>query len=162
MGQGMQRTLIILKPDALQRGLVGSIIQRFEQKGLKLVAIRMRKLDTEILDRHYEHHKGKPFLEGLKSYMGSAPCLIMIWQGLDAVETVRKLCGITKAREAEAGSIRGDFAMSQQQNLVHASDSPETALKEMDIFFPKEEGVHDWKRHMSELIYSEEEMGNKE
>jgi len=161
MTEHMERTLVILKPDALQRGLVGSIIQRFEVKGLKLVAMRMRALNPDILDQHYAHHVGKPFFPGLKMYMSSAPCIAMIWQGLDAVDTVRKLCGITKARDAEAGSIRGDFAMSQQMNLVHASDSVESSKKEIGLFFSDKEEIVDWQWDMSHLLYSDDERAAK-
>ncbi len=161
MTEHMERTLVILKPDALQRGLVGSIVGRFEQKGLKLVAMRMQALNPDILEQHYAHHVGKPFFPGLKLYMSSAPCILMIWQGLDAVDTVRKLCGITKARAAEAGSIRGDFAMSQQMNLVHASDSVESAKKEVGLFFADKEEIVDWQWDMSNMLYSDDERGSK-
>jgi nucleoside-diphosphate kinase len=109
MPQNLERTLVILKPDAVQRQLVGSIIQRFEQKGLKLVAMKMMFLNPELLDKHYEHHKDKPFFGELTRFMSSSPCVVMVWQGLEVISTVRKLCGITKSREAEMGSIRGDF-----------------------------------------------------
>ena len=158
MSEGMERTLVILKPDSIQRGLVGTIIQRFEQKGLKLVAVKMMNLNTDILDKHYAHHKGKNFFAGLKAYMGSAPCIVMVWQGLEAVLAVRELCGITKARAAEAGSIRGDFAMSYQQNLVHASDAADTAKKEINLFFPDDREIFDWKWMIETLLYSEEEI----
>ena len=159
MPKGKERTLVILKPDALQRGLVGRIVARFEQKGLKLVGIKMSQLEDSMLNTHYSHHMGKPFFEGLKSFMLSTPCIIMIWQGLDAVETVRRLAGVTKAREAEAGSIRGDFAMSQQQNLVHASDSIVNANKEINLFFSDGE-IYDWTRHIAPLLYSDDEIKN--
>ncbi len=157
----MERTLVILKPDSLQRGLVGQIIQRFEQKGLKLVALKMKALNQAVLEKHYSHHVDKPFFKGLQLYMSSAPCIIMIWQGLDAVDAVRKLCGITKARAAEAGSIRGDFGMSYQQNLVHASDSPASAKKEVSLFFPDEAEILNWKWDLSHLLYSDEERGEE-
>jgi nucleoside-diphosphate kinase len=157
MPKGFERTLVIVKPDALQRGLVGEIIQRFEHKGLKLVAIKMIVLDTNILDRHYEHHVGKPFYPNLVKFMSSAPCVVMIWQGLESVATVRRLCGITKSREAEMGSIRGDFGMSQQMNLIHASDSPETAIKEVARFFPDSGEIFDWQRTLADFLYGEDE-----
>ncbi len=154
----VEQTLVIVKPDALQRALVGSIIQRFEQKGLKLVAVKMMSLDTAILDRHYEHHVGKAFYAGLVQFMSSAPCIVMIWQGVEAIATVRKLCGITKSREAEMGSIRGDFAMSQQMNLIHSSDSIASATREMGIFFPSESEIFNWKSHIEESVYADDEV----
>lgn len=158
MPHGLERTLVILKPDAIQRALVGSIISRFEQKGLKLVAMKMMFLDTEILDKHYEHHKGKPFFKDLKKFMSSSPCVVMVWQGLETIAAVRKLAGITKSREAEMGSIRGDFGMSMQLNLIHASDSVESAKKEIKTFFSDERELHDWDRHIASLVYSDDEI----
>lgn len=152
----MEQTVVLVKPDALQRGLVGEIISRFERKGLKLAAIKMMELTDELLDEWYVHHKGKPFFAGLKSFMRSSPIVAMLWEGLEAVNAVRKLCGVTKGREAEAGSIRGDLAMSQQLNLVHASDSPEAARKEKDLIF-KPEDIFDYRHGGHHLIYSAEE-----
>ena len=152
----MEQTVVLVKPDAMQRGLVGEIISRFEHKGLKLVAIKMMELSDEVLDEWYAHHKGKPFFENLKSFMRSAPIIAMLWEGLEAVGAVRKLCGVTKSRAAEAGSIRGDFGMSQQLNLVHASDSLEMAKKEKDLIFSSDE-IFSYEHGAHPLIYSEEE-----
>ena len=154
----MEQTVVLVKPDALQRGLVGEIISRFERKGLKLVGVKMIELTDELLDEWYAHHKGKPFFAELKSFMRSSPIVAMLWEGLDAINAVRKLCGITKGSEAEAGSIRGDLAMSQQLNLVHASDSSETAKKEKALLFTKEE-IFDYQHGGYNLIYSAEERG---
>lgn len=152
----MEQTVVLLKPDALQRGLVGEIISRFEHKGLKLVAIKMMELGDDLLDEWYAHHKNKPFFKNLKDFMRSSPIVAMLWEGLEAVDAVRRLSGITKARQAEAGSIRGDFGMSQQHNLVHASDSVETAKKEKELIFNKED-VFDYERGESYWIYADEE-----
>jgi nucleoside-diphosphate kinase len=152
----LQHSVILIKPDGIQRGLIGEIIHRFERKGLKLVGIKMMRLDDKILERWYEHHKNKPFFKDLKSYMQSNPIVAMLWEGIDAVATVRKLCGVTLGRAAEAGSIRGDFAMSQQMNLIHASDSRETAEKEKKLIFEDKE-VFSYDKGEYLYVYSEEE-----
>lgn len=152
----MQQSTILIKPDGIQRGLLGEIIARFERKGLKLVGIKMIRLTDPILDSWYGHHKEKPFFPRLKTYMQSAPVVAMLWEGIDAVDTVRKLCGVTLGRAAEAGSIRGDYSMSQQLNLIHASDSAENAVKEKALLFGEGE-VFEWTSESDVLIYSEEE-----
>lgn len=152
----METSVVLVKPDALQRSLVGQIITRFEQKGLKLVAIKMVSLSDETLEKWYEHHKDKPFFKYLKSFMQSAPVIAMLWEGVEATEAIRKICGITKARAAEAGSIRGDLGMSQQFNLIHASDSPESAKKEQGLIFNKDE-IFDYNKSELFHIYNEEE-----
>ena len=125
----LQRSVVLIKPDALQRGLVGEIVSRFERKGLKLMGIKMMTLTSQILDEWYAHHKEKPFFGHLKKFMMSTPVVAMLWEGLECINTVRKLCGVTTGYEAEAGSIRGDYSMSSQHNVIHASDSPEMAKK---------------------------------
>jgi nucleoside-diphosphate kinase len=157
MSQGQECTLVIVKPDGVQRGLIGEIIQRFEHKGLKLIGLKMEIIDDLILDNHYAHHKDKPFFAGLKEFMRSAPSVLMVWEGLEAVDAVRKLAGTTKSRAAEAGSIRGDLGMSYQQNLIHASDSPENAKAEIERFFPGGKGIIDWTRLIAPLVYSDDE-----
>lgn len=152
----MQQSTILIKPDGMQRGLLGEIIGRFERKGLKLVGLKMIRLTDPILDEWYVHHKEKPFFPKLKNYMQSAPIVAMLWEGIDSVDTVRKLCGVTLGRAAEAGSIRGDFSMSQQLNLIHASDSPENAVKEKSLIFGEGE-VFEWTSASEVLVYSEEE-----
>jgi nucleoside-diphosphate kinase len=152
----MEQTVVLVKPDGVQRGLIGEIIQRFERKGLKLAAIKMISLNDAILDEWYVHHKEKPFFPALKSYMKSYPVVSMLWEGIDAAVTVRKMIGITKAREAEPGTIRGDFAMSQQYNLIHASESPDAAERERAIIFDKEE-IFDWEKVDSTHVYLEDE-----
>ena len=152
----MERTLILIKPDAIQRGLAGEIIARFEKKGLKLIGIKMMSLDEAMLREHYSHIADKQFYPGVEKFMKSSPVIAMCWEGLEVVEAVRLLCGITKARKAEAGSIRGDLAMSVSCNVVHASDSPEMAEKEVKRFFKTDE-LHDYGKTEYEHVYGEDE-----
>jgi len=151
-----QHSVVLVKPDGIQRGLIGEIIHRFERKGLKLVGIKMMRLDDGVLEKWYEHHKNQPFFKDLKNYMQSSPIIAMLWEGIEAVETVRKLCGVTLGRQAEDGSIRGDFAMSQQMNLIHASDSQETAQKEEKLIFSPSE-IFSYNKSEYLYVYSEEE-----
>jgi len=153
----VERTLVLIKPDAIQRGLIGRIISRFEEKGLKLIGIKFMKLSDEILHEHYSHLVDKPFFGGTKAFMQTTPVIAICWEGLDSVETVRRLCGITKAREAAPGTIRGDLAMSVQANLVHASDSLETAEKEVARFFNDSE-LLEYDSALVRAIYSEDEL----
>lgn len=152
-----EKTLVLIKPDAIQRGLIGTIIGRFERKGLKLVGVKMMSLDDALLREHYEHLADKPFFESLSRFMKSTPVVAMVWEGLEVVQAVRLLCGITKAREAEAGSIRGDLAMSISCNVVHASDSVETAQKEVYRFFSEDE-LHGYNKSEYVHVYAEDEM----
>jgi nucleoside-diphosphate kinase len=155
----MERTFIILKPDAMQRGLAGKILSRFERRGLKIVAAKMIHLTKEKCDEHYAHLKGKPFFAGLVTFMTSTPVICAVLEGKDAVELVRKMCGATNARAAEVGTIRGDFGLSTQANLIHASDSKETAEKEIARFFSKNE-MHQWERDLeASYTYSADEKG---
>src|SRR3989338_7201403 len=126
-----ERTVVLIKPDALQRALVGEIIKRFEQKGLKIVALKLMTLGDSILDEHYSHHKEKPFFPKLKSFMMQAPIVAMILEGIEAISVVRMVAGKTQGREADMGTIRGDLSMSTQANIVHSSDSKETAEAEI-------------------------------
>lgn len=135
----IQRTLILVKPDALQRDLVGEIIHRFELKGLKIVGLKMIQLGDAVLDTHYAHLADKPFFRGLKNFMMSAPVVAMVVEGLEAISAVRIIVGPTKGYEADAGSIRGDLSSTVASNLVHASDSPENAVAEIDRFFAPNE-----------------------
>ena len=152
-----ERTLVILKPDAIQRGLIGRIIGRFEEKGLKLVGLKFMRLGDQLLNEHYSHLLDKPFFPGTRAFMQSTPVIAICWEGLDSVETVRRLCGITKAREAAPGTIRGDLAMSVQANLVHASDSIETAAAEVKRFFADSE-LLGYDSAMTGAIYSDDEL----
>jgi nucleoside-diphosphate kinase len=153
-----EQSVVLVKPDALQRGLVGEIIGRFERKGLKLVGLKMVRMSDEQLEEWYSHHKEKPFFPKLRDYMQGSPVVAMLWEGLECVDAVRKLTGITLAREAEAGSIRGDLGMSQQLNLIHASDGSESAAKERELIFEDDE-VFDYQKDIEIFVYSEEERG---
>jgi nucleoside-diphosphate kinase len=151
-----EKTLVLIKPDAIQRGLIGEIIGRFEKKGLKMVGVKMMALDDAILKEHYSHLADKPFFAGLSNFMKSSPVIAMCWEGLEVVGAVRLLCGITKARAAEAGSIRGDLAMSVSCNVVHASDTVENAKKEVSRFF-RDNDLHDYRKSEYEHVYAEDE-----
>jgi len=153
----MERTLILLKPDALQRNLLGQIIVRFENKGLKVVGLKMMKLSDALLSEHYAHHRDKPFFKDLVNFMESAPVIAIILEGVEAVNTVRILCGPTSGRKADVGSIRGDFSMSGQHNIIHASDSLETATQEIQRFFNEEE-IFEYQKMDLNAIYSQEEL----
>jgi len=152
----MERTLVLIKPDALQRGLVGQITARLEQKGLKMVGNKMMTLSESLLKEHYAHIADKPFFPGVKKFMMSTPVIVQCWEGVEAVETVRSITGVTNARKADAGTIRGDLAMSLQSNVVHASDSLETAMVEVPRFFKKEE-LFKWKMEKEKYLYAEGE-----
>ncbi len=151
-----EQTLVLIKPDAIQRGLVGKIMERFETKGLKLIGCKMMTLDEAVLREHYAHIAEQSFFPGVAKFMQSTPVVAMCWEGLDVVETVRRITGITKAREAEAGSIRGDFAMSVSCNVIHASDSIETAEKEVKRFF-KEDELYGYDKSEYMHVYGEDE-----
>lgn len=151
-----EKTIVLIKPDAIQRGLVGEITSRFERKGLKLVGLKMMALDEVVLREHYAHIADKPFFGGLAKFMQSTPVVAMCWEGLQVVDTVRKITGITKAREAEAGSIRGDFAMSVACNVIHASDTVENAGKEVKRFFKVDE-LHEYDKSEYMHVYAEDE-----
>lgn len=152
----MDRTVVLVKPDGVHRALVGEIIKRFENKGLQLIALKMVEMTDEILEQWYSHHKDKPFFPKLKAYMKSYPVVAMIWQGIDAAETIRTMIGPTLGRSAASGTVRGDFGMSQQLNLIHASESKEQAEKEINWLFKPEE-IFSWKKDLSQ-VYSEEEL----
>lgn len=149
----MERTVVLVKPDGVQRGLIGEIITRFERKGLRLAALKLISLNDTILDEWYVHHKDKSFFPDLKSYMMSYPVVAMLWEGIEAAATVRTMIGITKAREAAPGTIRGDYAMSQQYNLIHASESAEAARKEEALMFDSAE-IFDWDKIDYPQIYA--------
>lgn len=156
----IQQAVVFVKPDGLQRGLVGEVIGRFEKKGLKLVGLKMMKLSDEILDVWYGHHKDKPFFAGLKRFMTCSPIVAMLWEGYDCIEAVRILVGPTKARAADAGSIRGDLSMGFQMNLVHASDSEDAAAKERALVFDDKE-IFDYDKDVELYIYTDEERPKK-
>lgn len=148
---------MLVKPDGLQRGMVGEIIGRFEKKGLKLVGIKMITMSEEMISAWYAHLSEKPFFGEIKKYISWTPMVAMVWEGLEAIVAVRKVVGITKAREAEAGSIRGDLGMSGSQNLIHASDSSESAAREIGMVFNVDE-LFDYKSATDILIYSPDDL----
>jgi nucleoside-diphosphate kinase len=133
----MDRTLILVKPDAFARGLTGEIIARFERKGLRIAALRYLTVERELADRHYAEHEGKPFFEELVAFITSGPLVAMVLEGEEAVTAARQVIGATNPLEASPGSIRGDFAVAVGQNMVHGSDSPESAEREAALFFPE-------------------------
>src|ERR1700755_3268011 len=139
----MERTLIILKPDAVQRGLCGEILARFEKKGLQIVGCKLMKIPTQLAETHYEPHKGKPFYAGLVKFMTSSPVIVLALGGKDAIAISRKMMGATFGSKAEPGTIRGDLGVSNSFNLIHGSDSPESAKRELGLFFKGDELV-DW------------------
>ncbi len=135
----MEKTLIILKPDAVQRGLVGQIISRLEDKGLLIAGMKMMQISTELAERHYAPHKGKPFYPGLIEYITAGPVVVMAVAGQRAIDIARKLMGATFGYESEPGTIRGDFGASKTYNLIHGSDAPETAEQELALYFTPDE-----------------------
>jgi nucleoside-diphosphate kinase len=141
----MQRTLVLVKPDGVQRALIGEILRRLEARGLKLIALKMMRVSRELAARHYAEHQGKPFYEGLLSFITSGPIVAMIWEGREAVTVVRSLMGSTDPLKALPGTIRGDLALDLGMNLIHGSDSPQRAEAEMALFFSGSE-LHDYER----------------
>ena len=147
----MERTLILFKPDAVQRGLSGQILSRFEQKGLKLVGMKLMRITPELAAKHYEAHKQRPFYPGLVRFMTSAPVVALAIEGIGAIKICRNLMGATFGADAAAGTIRGDFGVSRSYNLVHGSDSPEAAQRELELFFP--EGLVEYDYAAFDWIY---------
>lgn len=137
----MERTLVLLKPDSIQRGLAGEVISRLERRGLKFVAMKLMKVSEDLAHRHYGEHVGKPFFDGLVKFITSSPIVAMVVEGENAVEVVRNVIGATNPTQAAPGTIRGDLALTIGMNLVHGSDSPESARREIDIFFQPQEIV---------------------
>lgn len=152
----MERTLIIAKPDALQRGLVGEIIHRFERKGLKLIGLKMLALNSELLQEHYKEHLEKDFYEGLENFMKSSPVVIMAWEGYECVSSVRLIVGDTNPRKADAGTVRGDMAIGTGRNLIHASDSTSSGKSEVKTFF-KDSELFDYEKSEYLHIYEPHE-----
>jgi nucleoside-diphosphate kinase len=141
----MERTLVIIKPDGVQRGLIGEIIARLERRGLKIVGMKMMQISTELASRHYAVHKGKPFYEGLVDYITSSPVVVMAIEGKRAIEVLRSTMGATNPVQATPGTIRADLAVEIGRNLVHGSDGPETAAFELGLFFSSDE-ILSWDR----------------
>jgi nucleoside-diphosphate kinase len=148
----LERTLVLLKPDAVQRGLVGTIISRLELRGLRLVGAKFVAVDLSLAERHYAIHKGKPFYNGLIEYITSAPVMAMVWEGPQAIAAVRQTMGSTRPLEAAPGTVRHDFGLEVGRNLTHASDGPETAIEEIDLWFEPDEIVS-WSRDTDRWIF---------
>lgn len=148
----MERTLVLVKPDGVQRGLVGEVISRLERRGLRLVAAKFIQVSRELAETHYAIHKGKPFYDGLISYITSAPVMAMAWEGPNAIMAVRQTMGATRPIEAAPGSIRHDFALEVGRNLTHASDSAENGESEVALWFKKEELV-EWNRSLDQWVF---------
>ena len=153
----MEKTLVIIKPGAIQRQLTGEIITRFERKGLRFLAMKLMQLSDEILNEHYAHLKEQPFFDSLKRLMMSTPVIVCCWEGIDAVGVVRRMTGATNSRNAAPGTIRGDFSMSGSQNIIHASDSIENAEIELNRFFKPEEYCY-YDKAYYQRSYSSEEL----
>jgi nucleoside-diphosphate kinase len=147
----MQRTLVLVKPDGVQRGLIGSIVARLEARGLKLVGLKMMQISSELAGRHYAEHQGKPFYTGLIAFITSAPVVAMIWEGREAVTVVRGVMGATDPLKAAPGTIRGDLALDLGMNLIHGSDSPARADAEIALFFGGDE-LYDYERTIDRWI----------
>lgn len=148
----MEKTLVLVKPDGVQRGLTGEIIKRLENRGLRLIAAKFILVDEKLAKKHYEVHVGKPFFDGLIRYITSGPVMAMVWEGPQAVAAVRQTMGATRPTEAAPGTIRHDYALEVGRNLTHASDSPENAEIEIAIWFKPEEIVS-WERSVDPWIY---------
>jgi len=148
----MERSLVLIKPDAIQRGLAGEVIFRLEKKGLKIVAMKMLHMDKDLAQRHYAIHKGKPFFDDLVSLITSSPLIAIVFQGKNAVEVIRQMMGETDPAKAHSGTIRGDFGIDIGHNLIHGSDSLENASKEIDLFFSAEE-IFNYDRELDTWIY---------
>ncbi len=148
----VERTLFLVKPDAVQRGLAGEIIKRLESRGLKIVGLKLMQVSRATAEKHYAEHKGKPFFEGLVSFITSAPVVAAVFEGTNAIEIVRATNGATNPAKAAPGTVRADFGLEMGRNLVHASDSPQSAAREIKLFFKPAELI-DWKRDTDAWIY---------
>lgn len=148
----MERTLILVKPDGVQRGLIGEVISRFERRGLRLLGMKFMQMDRELAARHYHIHKGKDFYEGLLDYITSGPIVAMVWEGTNAIQVARDMMGLTRPHEAAPGTIRGDLALDVGRNIVHGSDGAETAIFEIDLFFDENELIA-WERDVDRWVF---------
>jgi nucleoside-diphosphate kinase len=152
MEGSLEKTLVLVKPDGVQRGLIGETIRRLENRGLRLIAAKFQTVDRDLAEKHYAIHKGKPFYDGLIDYITSAPVMAMVWEGPGAIAAVRQTMGATRPTEAQTGSIRHDFALEIGRNLTHASDGPDTAKTEIDLWFQKGELIQ-WSRDTDRWIF---------
>ena len=148
----MERTLVLVKPDAMQRGLAGEILARLERRGLRIAGLKLMQVDRALAERHYGEHAGKPFYEGLVGYITSCPIVAAVLEGTDAVEAVRTTMGKTNPRDAAPGTIRGDFGLEIGRNLIHGSDSPASAEREVQLFFDATE-LHTYSRDVDKWVF---------
>ena len=149
-----EKSLIIIKPDAIQRNLAGEIVSRFEKKGLKVIGLKMMNLENAVIEEHYAHIKDKPFFPGIRDFMKATPVVVMALEGINAVSAIRLLVGPTKAWEAAAGTMRGDYSLSTQSNIVHASDSVEAGEAEIKRFFKNDE-IFSYQKIDMDFVYAE-------
>ncbi|NJK35647.1 MAG: nucleoside-diphosphate kinase [Oscillatoriales cyanobacterium SM2_2_1] len=148
----MERTFLAVKPDGVQRGLVGEIIRRFEARGFQLIGLKMMQVSRELAETHYADLKEKPFFPGLVEFICSGPVVAMAWQGKGVILTARKMMGITNPLNAEVGTIRGDFGVDVGRNIIHGSDAPETAVRELGLWFRPEE-LQEWQPALNTWVY---------
>jgi nucleoside-diphosphate kinase len=148
----MEKSFVMLKPDAVSRKLIGKILSRFEEKGLKIVGIKLLQITEDLAKTHYSEHEGKPFFNDLVNYIISAPSLAMVIEGDEAITVIRKIVGATDPKEADLGTIRGDYAMDTGRNIIHASDSPKSAEREINLFFNQDE-IYDYEVPDSSWVY---------
>lgn len=148
----MERTLVLVKPDGVQRGLIGEVISRLERRGLRLIAAKFTRVSQELAEEHYAIHKGKDFYEKLIRYITSSPVMAMVWEGPNAVEAVRQTMGATRPTQAAPGTLRHDFALEVGRNLTHASDTPENGLKEVALWFQPHELIS-WERDLDRWVF---------
>lgn len=151
-----ERTFVAIKPDGVKRGLIGDIIRRFEQKGFKIVGMKLLQVTPELAAEHYAEHLGKPFYNRLIYYITSGPIVAMVVEGYAAIDSVRHIVGATDPLKADVGSIRADFAQVMEYNVIHASDSPSSAEREISIYFKPEEIYDNWQSTLEKLVYDEE------
>lgn len=154
MEGALEKTLVLVKPDGVQRGLIGEVINRLERRGLQLVAAKFQQISRSMAELHYAVHKGKPFYDGLINYITSGPVMAMVWEGPNAVAAVRQTMGATRPIDADPGSVRHDFGLDVGRNLTHASDSIPTAIEEIELWFKPHELV-EWTRDMDRWIFEE-------
>ncbi len=150
----MEKTFLAIKPDGVQRGLVGSIISRFESKGFKLVALKMVKVSADLAAKHYGEHKERPFFPGLVQFITSDPVVAMVWEGKGVIAAARKIIGVTNPLNADNGTIRGDFGVDVGRNIIHGSDAPDTAIREIELWFSPDE-INSWQPAVTSWVYEE-------
>lgn len=153
----MEQTFIALKPDAVQRGFIGQIVSRFEQKGFKLVGLKLMQVTEELAGRHYQEHQAKPFFKGLVDFITSGPIVAMVWEGNNVVASARTMMGATNPKDALPGTIRGDFSVDLGRNIIHGSDSVDSAQREINLFFSQDELLSGWCRTTEGWVYENPE-----